>query len=264
MKSNNIIKLFTVKKSYTHILILGIIIFLNSSCVHYYYAPSSNNVPLFKEKGEARIQAQYTSTAVQVDDAANGFEIQTAYAAGNHTALQLNFFHASENDEGYGSGSGNYIEAAYGYFKPFGKNRWVFETYAGLGFGGVTNVFENDYYSTEQAKTSITKFFVQPSIGFTTKYFDVAFSSKFSLVNLGLNNSTLSKENNEYDYEYVESLRNGKSYFFWERGLMIRGGFEHVKAVIQLTETIMSDDTQPISNGSISLGLAISLNAKHK
>ncbi len=254
-----------MKKNYTHILILGIIIFLNSSCVHYYYAPSSNNVPLFKEKGEARIQAQYTSTAAQADDAADGFEIQTAYAAGNHTALQLNFFHASENEQEYGSGSGNYIESAYGYFKPFAKNRLVFETYGGLGFGSVNNVFKNtSNYITEQAKTSITKFFVQPSLGFTTKYFDVAFSSKFSLVNLGLNNSTLSKENNDYDYEYVESLRKGRSYFFWEPGLMLRGGFEHVKVVMQLTETIMSDDTQPISNGSISLGLAITLNAKHK
>jgi hypothetical protein len=220
---------------------------------------------LFKEKGETRIQAQYTSTAAQGDDASDGFEIQTAYAVGNHTALQLNFFYASENEQEYGSGSGNYIEAAYGYFKPFAKKRCVFEIYAGVGFGGVNNIFKNtSNYITEQAKTSITKFFVQPSLGFTTKYFDAAFSSKFSLVNLGLKNSTLSKENNEYDYEYVESLRNGKSYFFWEPGLMIRGGFEHVKVVMQLTETIMSDNTQPISDGSISLGLVVSLNAKHK
>jgi hypothetical protein len=255
-----------VKKNYTHILILVVII-LNSSCVHYYYAPSSNNVPLFKEKNEGRIQAQYTTTGAQVDyDAADGFEIQTAYALGNHTALQLNFFHASEDDEDYGSGSGNYIEAAYGYYKPFGKKRWVFETYAGLGLGGVTNVFKNGYdnYATEHAKTSITKFFVQPSIGFATKYFDAAFSSKFSIVNIGFNSSTLSKENNLYDYEYVESLRNGKSYFFWEPGLLIRGGFKNIQAVMQITETIISDDTQPISNASLSLGLVIPFKIKPK
>ena len=254
-----------MKKNAGHVFILSVIIILNTSCVHYYYAPSSNNVPLFKEKGEARIQAQYTSTAGQGDDAADGFEIQTAYAVSNHTALQLNFFHAAENDQDYGSGSGNYIEAACGYFNPFGKNKWVFETYAGLGTGSVTNIFKNTInYTTEQAKTSVTKFFVQPSVGFTTKYFDAALSSKFSLVNLGLNNSTLSEENNQADYAYTESLRNGKSYFFWEPGLMIRGGFEHVKVVIQLTETILSDDTQPISSGSLSLGLLIPFNIKSK
>lgn len=249
------------------IFIVSVILISHTSCVHYYYAPNSNNVPLFKEKGEARIQAQYTTTGAQADyDAADGFEIQTAYAAGNHTALQLNFFYASENDQDYGSGSGNYIEAAYGYFKPFGKKRWVFETYAGLGFGGVTNVFKNDYnnYTTEEAKTSIAKFFMQPSIGFATKYFDVAFSSKFSLVNLGLNRSTLSEQNNQIDYAYIESLRKGKSYFFWEPGLMIRGGFEHVKVVMQLTQTVISDDTEPISDASLSLGLVIPFNTKHK
>lgn len=248
------------------IICITLLSLLSTSCVHYYYAPSSNNVPLFKEKNEGRIQAQYTTTGAQVDyDAADGFEIQTAYAVGNHTALQLNFFHASENDQEYGSGSGNYIEAAYGYFKPFAKKRWVFETYAGLGTGSVNNIFKNTLnYTTEQAKTSITKFFVQPSVGFATKYFDAAFSSKFSLVNLGFNNSTLSKENNQYDYEYVESLRKGKSYFFWEPGLMIRGGFEHIKAVIQLTETITSNDTQPISNASLSLGLVIPFKIKSK
>lgn len=235
--------------------------------MHYYYAPNSNNVPLFKEKGEGRLQAQFTSTAGQNGtDAANGFEIQTAYALGNRSALQLNFFHASENDEEYGSGSGNYIEAAGGYFKPFAKNHMVFETYSGLGFGNVNNAFKSNYgnYVTEDAKTSITKFFVQPSIGFTSRYFNAAFSSKFSFVNLGLKRSTLSKENNLYDYNYVESLRKGKSYFFWEPGLMLRGGFEHVQFIIQLTETLLTKDDEPISNTSFSLGLAIPFNTNPK
>ena len=240
---------------------------LSTSCVHYYYAPNTNNVPLFKEKGEGRLQAQFTSTAGQGStETADGFEIQTAYALGNHSALQLNFFHASGNEEEYGSGSGNYIEAASGYFKPFAKNHMVFETYSGLGFGNVNNIYKSSYgnYITEDAKTFITKFFVQPSIGFTSRYFNAAFSSKFSFVNLGLKHSTLSKENNLYDYDYVESLRKGKSYFFWEPGLMLRSGFEHVQVIMQLTETVLTNDNEPISNTSFSLGIAIPFNTKPK
>ena len=47
-------------KTYLLVAIIGLIILQNTACIHYYYAPNSNNVPLFKEKGEARVQAQYT------------------------------------------------------------------------------------------------------------------------------------------------------------------------------------------------------------
>ena len=45
--------------SKTIVLSFAITIF-NTSCVHYYYAPNANNVPLFKEKNEGRIQLQYS------------------------------------------------------------------------------------------------------------------------------------------------------------------------------------------------------------
>lgn len=247
------------------ILILFILMITETSCVHYYYAPSSNNVPLFKAKNEVRLQASSTATEAQTDpDGASGFEIQSAYAVGNHTGLQLNFFHASKDDGDYGSGYGNYIEGAGGYFKSFGHNHLVFETYAGGGIGGVKNIYGDNNYSNENASTSIGKFFVQPSFGFTTQYFNMAVSSKFSLVNIGLNNSTLSKENNPYDYDYVQSLKGGKTYFFWEPGIMIRGGFKHVQAIIQLTETVTNNESLPVSNINLSIGLIVPFKIKSK
>jgi len=233
----------------------------NSSCVHYYYAPSTNNVPLFKEKNEGRIQASSASTATQGNEnTANGFELQTAYAIGNHTALQLNMLHVSD-DEDEGSGSGTYLEAAGGYFKALGAHRhWVFETYGGFGYGGVKNVFSNE----TTAKTSIKKLFLQPSIGFTSKYFDAALSSKFSLADLGYVNSNLSKDNDPDDYDYVESLRGGKSYFLWEPGLMLRGGFPNVKLSVQVTYSIFDVNKYPFSEGTAAIGLIVNLNPKPK
>ena len=112
-----------------------------TSCIHYYYAPNTNNVPLFKEKNEARVAVQYVETGGDVNlESAEGIELQTAYALSKNAAVQLNFLSAGTSNED-GSGSGTYIEAAGGYFKPFGKTKkFVFETYAGFGLGGVNNL----------------------------------------------------------------------------------------------------------------------------
>jgi hypothetical protein len=250
-----------MKRNTTWFMLAFVLAISNSSCVHYYYAPNTNNVPLFKEKNEGRIQASFASTATQNDiEDANGFELQSAYAIGNHTALQFNLFNASETED-EGSGSGTYVEAACGYFKPLGvHHHWVFETYGGFGYGGVKNEFGGGVI----AKTSILKFFAQPSFGFTSKYFDMAFSSKLSLASLGYISSDISKDTNPLDYDYVESLRRGKSYFLWEPGLMLRGGFKNVKLSLQLTEAVFDENKLPFSDATAAIGLIINLNPKPK
>lgn len=62
------------------IIVSAILMLLATSCVHYYYAPSGNNVPLFKEKNEVRVQAQYSTVGLRADESntINGFEIQGA------------------------------------------------------------------------------------------------------------------------------------------------------------------------------------------
>jgi hypothetical protein len=250
----------------TTILMLLILPVISSSCVHYYYAPNSNNVPLFKEKNEVRIQTQYSTSADEIDNSLDGFEIQSAYAIGNHTALQLNFFHAAENDKEFGSGYGSYIEAAAGYYKPLFNKRCVFETYSGLGFGSVKNIYSNGNSGgiTEDAKTSVFKYFIQPSFGYSNNYFAAAISSKFSLISFGLNNSSLSKENNSYDYDYIESIRNGKSYLYWEPGIMIRAGFKKVQFLTQVTYTIGNSDKLPVASTNFSFGIVVPFKAESK
>jgi hypothetical protein len=234
-----------------------------TSCIHYYYAPNSNNVPLFKEKNEARIQASYSTVGLRADgsDVIDGFEIQSAYAVGNHAAVQLNFLHAGDKESGYGSGNGNYVEAAGGYFKPLLDKQWIFETYAGIGIGGVNS--EYTYPATGNAATSITKFFIQPSIGYTSDYFSTAFSSKFSLVDFGVRSSSLTKENNADDYDYIESFKKGKSYFWWEPGVMFRAGFKNVQAISQITCSVHGND-QPFCYLNYSLGIVVLIKGKAK
>ncbi len=230
-----------------------------TSCVHYYYAPSSNNVPLFKEKKEGRMQAQFSS-----GNAYSGFEIQSAYAVAKHAAVQLNIFSAGKDDGEYGSGHGTYAEVAGGYFKPFYKKRFVFETYAGFGSGSVKNIFKNTFdYTSAEAKTSVKKFFIQPSVGFASTYFDIALSSKFSGVATGVKYSTLTKENFDFDYEQVSSLK-GKSYFYWEPGIMIRGGFKQIKFSAQVTYSAGNKTQFPVDDTNISLGIMVPFIIKQK
>jgi hypothetical protein len=247
-----------MKKNFALASMLAIIIITNSSCTHYYYAPSANNVPLFKEKNEARIQAQLSS-----GNNYSGFDIQSAYAINNHAAVQLNIFHASEDDDEYGSGNGTYAEVAGGYYKPSHNKHWIFETYAGIGFGGVKNIYANSSFGfSQQAKTSVTKFFLQPSFGFTSNHFAMALSSKFSNVKLGVNNSSLTKEYDEYEYEQLNAVK-GKSYFFWEPGIMIRGGFKSVQLLLQYTQSV-GNNSLPADDANVSLGIIFPINKKSK
>lgn len=249
-----------MKKNFIFVSLFTIIIITNSSCVHYYYAPSANNVPLFKEKKEARIQAQYS-----LGNNYGGFDIQSAYAVSNHAAVQLNIFHASHDDEEYGSGNGTYVEAAGGYYKPFANKHWIFETYAGIGFGGVKNIYGDGGIGTSrypEAKTFVTKLFLQPSFGFTSNHFAMALSSKLSTVKTGVNSSSLTKEYDEYDYEQLNALK-GKSYFFWEPGIMIRGGFKSAQLLIQYTRSV-GNKSLPADNENISLGIIFPINNNSK
>lgn len=245
-----------MKTNFLFLIISGCIMLSASSCVHYYYAPNSNNVPLFKEKNEARIQAQYSTVGIDLEDMIDGFELQTAYAVGNHTAVQLNFSSVAHSEQNYGSGNGNYIEAAAGYFNPSENKHWVFETYAGLGRGSVKSIY-GEQYNSQTAKTYFNKFFVQPSLGFTSDYFSMAFSSKFSLVKFGVTSSSLSKEREATDYEYIESFKKGKSYFWWEPGIMFRAGSKDVQAISQITWSMQGDNGLPFCNLNYSIGIII-------
>ena len=231
----------------------------DTSCEHYYYQPSANNVPLFKEKNEARIQIQSSG-----GNNLSGFDAQTAYAVGDHTGLQLNFFHTGAKEEGYGVGRGNYIDAAAGYFKAMSNNRLVFETYGGIGYGSVTNVYgSSDFSGGESSKFGMLKLFAQPSFGFTHKNFSIALSSKFAVASFHLASSSVTKENNPYDLEDIKSLDN-KSFFLWEPGFMIRGGFEHFQLLVQVTKTAYSSAALPADNINGSIGIIVPFKIKEK
>lgn len=225
------------------------------SCTHYYYAPNTNNTPLLKEKNEGKVNGQY-----YVTDEANGIEVQAAYATGKHTAVMASYTsarHGSKSEHANSdNGYGNYIEAGIGYFTTINKSNWVFETYVGLGTGKITNT----YHPSESSKTRFNKVFIQPALGYASKYFEVALSSKLSFVHLAVKNSSATTAYNFSAFRDINYIRENPSSVLWEPGIVLRGGIKNMKLTINYTGSVNLFNNWKQEDYGMSLGLCIPFN----
>lgn len=229
---------------------LIVLLFTLSNCNHYYYAPNSHNVPLFKDKGEARAMVAFSA-----GDEVEAMEFQGAYALTNHIGLMANGFYVnSETSSEYGKGP--YIEFGSGYFRSL-NDLFIVEGYGGAGWGKSRHLYGPTYhtpYDKMTASASFSKFFIQPSIGLTTPGFDIALSTKLS----GVNFQKITHSSNLYegiDYE-LAYLKNHKFSLLFEPALTIRGGWKHIKLQLQggLSANLNNPDLAQ-EKVNISLGL---------
>ena len=154
------------------------------------------------------------------------------------------------------SGKGNLIEAGVGFFKPIGKH-FVFETYGGFGQGSVTN---NSRIGRSTFKLS--RYFIQPSIGFTTPWFDIAASARFCELSYNQLDSgkTISTDKTELDY-----ITDNKTSLLFEPALTIRGGWKYIKCQMQLglSQNLTNPDfQQEVFN--FNLGVYVAISDKYK
>ena len=197
------------------VCLIGILMHF-TSCVHYYYAPNAQNVPLLKEKNDTKLLV-----AVSGGDEFTGFEAQFSRAVTDKIGVMANFIAGGGSEESNNeSGSGLLFEIGAGYYKPIGQ-KFVFEAYGGIGYGGVKNK-----YKPETSKVNFTRFFVQPSFGFTTRGFEIALSSRIA----GLNYHSITSSSQIYDIEYI---KDHKFSVLFEPALTIRGGWDKVKLQLQ-------------------------------
>ncbi|MDX2003477.1 MAG: hypothetical protein SFW35_13665 [Chitinophagales bacterium] len=240
-------------------LLLIVLLYLLSSCSHRYYAPTSHNVPVFKEKNEARISGMAS--------AIYGYsgEVQVAYAPIKHMGIIANA--AIVNPRAIKEGSdnrGHLYELGAGYFKPFGgthtKSLFVFETYGVLGLGGCRGYYfnsketlfydANDPYNLAYPNNYITTRFVkayaQPSISIGHDVVDFILSAKIGMVhNYRISNTipdsimnNLSPSQN-LDEGTVDDdwtlLNNQRTAFVFEPAITLRLGFKYLKFQTQLS-----------------------------
>ncbi|MBI1226905.1 MAG: hypothetical protein GC192_16860 [Bacteroidetes bacterium] len=199
------------------ILILAISIL--TACSPKYYVPNTQHVPLLSEKGEVSLTAGGN---------ANQAEVQVAYAVSNSLGIMGNVGFFNPKDDGNGNGgSGRLGELGLGYFKPIGTG-FIFETYGLIGFGS----FENHFPTSNNGKISgkLSRYGIQPSIGYKTNNFSIALSSRLSSLHYGEPNGDLVFDGmNQIDY-----LKENDAFLLLEPALTIRAGLEKVKLQVQL------------------------------
>lgn len=225
-----------------------------SSCSPIYYSPNSHNVPLLKQKGDARVGLHGNSTRL---------EVSTAFAVEGHVGLTLDggMFFPADDEQGDG-GKGQFIQVGAGYFKPIGE-KWVFETYGQFGYGKVQNHFPSTLDSfpstTGIIDANLARYGIQPSFGFSSRFFDAAISARICGLSYFNTGGSLI-----YDREdQVLYLRDQGTQFLIEPALTLRGGLEYLKLQVQIGRSINvtnSDFRQ--DDGHVSVGLVYLMNKK--
>jgi hypothetical protein len=164
-------------------------------------------------------------------------------------------------------GTGHLLELGAGYYVRLG-GKFVFEVYGGFGDGRV----KNDYYAYSSATTTneytgftrlqFNRYFVQPNIGFTTPYFDVAFSPRFCMLHYknGEQNGSLDME----DARKLIIIGSNRNIYLFEPGLTVRGGWRYIKGQLQVVTTESYNTSNDFaSRTNISIGIFLSFSEKY-
>ncbi len=239
-----------------------------SSCTHYYYMPAVKNVPLFKEKNEYRLSGAL-ATSQEID----AKEIQAAYSISNRFAIMTNYMNASGGNLNSNDwGKGQYLEGAFGYYNNYKKNK-VFQVFAGMGIGNQQHKYQESsysfmgrgaiYYDIGSSDLSFRKYFIQPSIGYTNKIVDIAFTSGLGMLSFyNINNNIQSDRQPYLDLDAIAKNRNR---FQLENALTLRLGWNYVKVQFQLqTSHQLAKPSLKFEQGAASMGLSFAFADRFK
>jgi hypothetical protein len=196
-----------------------------NACSPKYYVPNTQNVPLLSKRGDLNLSAAGNTNQV---------EVQGAFALTQHIGLMANgVLFIPKNESNGNGGKGSLGEVGAGYYLPI-ANHLVFEAYGLVGYGGVENYMPftvNNYPGTSgKINANLLRFALQPNIGFKSKYFHAAISSRFVSVNYSNIRGSLTYN----DIDQATYLNSHKSLFIAEPALTLRGGVEHIKLQVQL------------------------------
>lgn len=249
------------------LLYLVILSSLFTGCAKVMYVPNSINVPLLKEKNEFSATISFTdyqfayAISQNIGLMLNGYVNSSIYSGINYTDPLSDYSLSSSNY----STSRNLIEGGVGYFTPLDEGI-MFETYVGFGSGKLSydrddnnNSLNTNYkYSTE-----FSRIFIQPSIGYTNDFFDIAFSAR--VVKLDFNNiETKNYNTNMLAQEQINNL-DKTSYYFIEPAVTVRLGYKWGKLELQgLYSNKINAEPLNYQTFSINVGLHINLATRFK
>lgn len=231
--------------------IMVLILCISSACTHQYYAPNSVHIPLLHE-GQGRI-----GLGVSAGEQYEAVEFQSAFAIHRNFALMCNYMGGQGKDEGFfiegnDSGNGRLIEFGAGYMTPVGQDGFRFEQYAGWGTGRIRNNFEG----SEQSHLTMTKWFVQPSLGYQFNIVEAGIASRFSRLEYDVLTSTVTETHNPDGWNAVQSIGDEPLLYLWEPGVILRVGFEQFKFEFHTTiATALTPITYDIARFNFGFGV---------
>jgi len=218
------------------------------SCSHYYYVANTKNVPMLREKNEARVTLSFGE-----GNESSSIDFQGAYAISDKIGILANFMTANggtESGQSQNWAKGTCFEGAGGYFKPI-NTFGIFEVYGGLGTSS-----QHHQYSTGTADLRFTKVFVQPSFGFTAKWAEAAFSLPVSRVSF----NEINDYTHSVDETGLERLALNHTSYIVEPAFTIRGGWKYLKLQFQYVHVLnLTNQSLPFERDKVSLGLYISV-----
>lgn len=194
----------------TIIFVLAIIIL--NSCAPL-YVPNVVNTPMLTEEDDFNASIHLGTS---------GYDAQGAYAVTDNIAVMLNTsFISSTSDSTDNFHKHFFIETGAGYYKPIG-NYFLFDTYAGYGIGKINSYQSADIFLS-YANTYVHRFFIQPSFGFVSPYFEAALAPRTVMAS-------------------VSQANVNQTGFFFEPTLVLKTGAPNFKATAQLGLSIMLNE----------------------
>jgi hypothetical protein len=242
----------TTPHAFARLILLLLAPLAFGACSPKYYAPNTHNVPLLTRDGDFGVLAA-------VGDSRG--ELQGSYALTNRLGVLLNVAAFDKRDDAEGDGgSGGLVEVGFGYTMPIDENAY-FGVFGLVGGGNLENHFPSTVASnpgtTGDIEAKLTRFGVQPMIGFTSRYFEAIGSVRL----LGLRYSDVTGSLVFAGEDQVQVLSNQADHTLLEPAITLRGGWETWKLQLQMgwsANKSYGDFRQ--DEGFLTLGVAYSPN----
>jgi hypothetical protein len=240
----------TTPRAFARLLLLAPLAL--GACAPKYYAPNTHNIPLLT-------RARDFSAAGAVGDAR--IEVQGAYAITSEVAVLLNAANYDKPDDEDGDGgSGGLLEVGFGYARPFDEN-FSLGVYGLAGAGNVENHFPSTVAgnpgTTGEIEAKLTRFGVQPVLGFRTRWVEAAASLRI----VSLRYSDIEGSLIFGGEDQVQILSDQTEHTLLEPALTVRGGFETVKLQVQMGWSANKTDSRfRQDEGHLTVGVVYSPN----
>lgn len=225
------------------------------ACGPILYSNVGQNVPLFQEKGEFFGQLGFSSS--EGAHAAKGKGGKAAYAVSDRFQVMGSFYgmkNPSNPDTDEWEGKGSYWELGSGLYGGFKNPRFRYETVLGFGKGKIENnslITSGNYINSKFIKP-----FVQPSLGFVSRFFEIAFTPRIAFLSF----------QDTQDYQLLPEQRLDAMRFYDQRsnnlvlepGLTLRGGYEAMMLELQYSFSTLQEVSEEffvINDEHFSIGL---------